>query len=73
VLGDSIDVKVSASNLYGQSDYSPIGSGAQIVLIPAAPESFSNVAEETTASHISLSWDEPTETGGEAIIDYRIY
>ena len=34
IKGDSIDVKVSAHNVYGESDLSPVGSGANVVTIP---------------------------------------
>lgn len=50
MLGDSIDVKVAAHNLYGMGNYSPVGSGANIVLIPEMPEGFSNVPAITSAS-----------------------
>lgn len=73
MLGDSIDVKVAAHNLYGMGNYSPVGSGANIVLIPEMPEGFSNVPAITSASQIGLSWNQPIESGGEEIIDYRIH
>lgn len=71
-LGDSIDVMISASNIYGTSPYSPVGSGAQVVTVPDAPENFANVPEITNASRIGLTWSEPTNSGGEPILDYTI-
>jgi hypothetical protein len=73
VLGDSIDVKIAAHNIYGMGFYSPVGSGANIVLVPEIPDSFSNVPAVTSASQISLTWNQPIVSGGEEIIDYRIH
>jgi hypothetical protein len=71
-LGDSIDVKIAATNVYGTSPFSPVGSGAQVVTVPDAPESFANVPEITNASRIGLTWQEPSNSGGEPIDDYTI-
>jgi hypothetical protein len=35
--GDSVNVKIIATNNYGDSEISPAGSGAIIVLVPDAP------------------------------------
>lgn len=36
-LGASIDVKVIAYNIYGDSATSEVGSGATVVLVPDSP------------------------------------
>lgn len=69
VLGDSIDVRIVATNIYGNSQVSVTGSGANIVVLPSAPINFSNVASITLASRIGLSWQAGV-SGGQTIIDY---
>lgn len=32
--GNSIDIRVLAANLYGESELSPVGSGANVVITP---------------------------------------
>jgi hypothetical protein len=73
VLGDAIVVKVVAHNIYGPSLTSETGSGANIVLVPNAPINFADVTSITLASRIGLSWTPGASSGGEPIIDYRIY
>jgi hypothetical protein len=47
-LGSSIDIKVIAYNNYGDSDYSIVGSGATIVLVPDIPINLANLPEVTS-------------------------
>lgn len=72
VLGNSIDVQIIATNIFGSSSVSVIGSGANIVVLPSAPINFSNVVSITLASRIGLSWSAGA-SGGSTIIDYQIY
>ena len=73
VLGDSIDVKVTATNIYGDGLASPVGSGANIVLVPDSPINFVNVPSLTNANRIGMQWAAGGSNGGEPILDYRIY
>jgi hypothetical protein len=73
VLGDAIVIKIVAHNLYGESLTSETGSGANIVLVPDAPINFADVPSITLASRIGLTWSPGLSSGGEPIIDYRIY
>jgi hypothetical protein len=58
VLGDEVRVRISAVNLYGPSVTSNDGNGAIIELIPSAPVALSNVEAQTSASQISLQWED---------------
>jgi len=40
--GNSIDIRVLAANVYGESELSPVGSGANVVIIPDEPIVFAN-------------------------------
>ena len=73
MLGDSIDAIIIASNQYGDSSPSVIGSGANIVYVPDAPIQFENEPLITTATQIGLKWENGASSGGKPIIDYRIY
>ena len=68
--GSTINTKVIAYNLYGDSNDSPISDFEFIRKAPDAPVLTENTALRTATS-IGLQWDEPF-TGGAAIIDYRI-
>lgn len=72
ILGNSIDASVTATNIYGNSDPSMVGSGGNIVYVPDAPVSFQNVPSITTASQIGLQWLNGASSGGVPIDDYRI-
>lgn len=56
VLGDSIDATVVATNIYGDSEISVVGSGGNIVYVPDAPISLEDEPLITTASQIGLKW-----------------
>jgi hypothetical protein len=59
--------------LYGSSDYSTVGDGGLIKLVPDAPVSLADAPLVTSATQIGLTWSDGTSNGGSAIIDYRIY
>lgn len=71
--GSSISAQVYSSNVLGNSVYSDIGNGAVILSIPSAPYDLENDIAYTTASTIGFKWTAPDETGGTAVIDYRVY
>lgn len=73
VLGDSVDVIVTAQNVYGDSLESAEGSGANIVLVPDAPITLADAPGVTTASQIGLTWAAGASSGGKPILDYRVY
>lgn len=66
-------MKVSATNLYGESPQSQVGDGASIWVIPDAPVNFENNAAVTDASKIGLNWLAGINNGGTAVLDYRLY
>jgi hypothetical protein len=64
ILGDSIDAIVVASNVYGDSDASVVGSGGNIVYVPDKPINFKDDPLITTANQIGMSWDDGASAGG---------
>ena len=73
VLGDHVDVKVIAKNIYGSSDFSAVGDGATIKLVPDAPLNLQNLPDITTATRIGLSWTPGVSDGGSPVLDYQIF
>ena len=53
-LGEAVNTKVLATNFYGSSDYSQVGNGAVIVLVPDAPQSISDKPSVTLNDRIGL-------------------
>lgn len=72
VFGDSIFVKVTATNFYGDSVESNQGNGAIVLLVPDPPVNLRDNPPVTTAYVAGMLWDDPTSTGGAPIIDYKI-
>lgn len=70
--GSSIYAKIIATNIYGSSANSDEGNGAIILTIPDTPINFANNAVLTSASQISLTWEDGPSDGGTSIISYRI-
>jgi len=68
-LGRSYEFSVKAINPIGESTPSNKVT-EKAVATSSAP---SNVQARASESTIDLSWNEPTETGGAAIIDYQIF
>ena len=56
IEGDHVYVKVTASNVYGESEFSAVGNGATIWVVPDAPTFFTNNAGVTNAFEIGLLW-----------------
>lgn len=70
--GDSIYAKVSASNVYGESDQSVDGNGAYYTRVPDAPVSLTEDISVRTYTTDGITWTDGTNSGGVPIIDYRI-
>lgn len=71
-VDQDVNIKVSATNAYGTSEYSQVGSGAFIQFVPDAPVSLLNLAEVTDATRIGISWSDGPENGGTEVIDYKV-
>jgi hypothetical protein len=72
MLGYSIQIKVIATNAYGDSEISEAGNGDNIVLVPDPVINLLNNPTITSDSVIGISWTDGLSNGGKEIIDYRI-
>ncbi len=72
MLGYSIQIKVIATNAYGDSEISEAGNGDIIVLVPGPVINLLNNPTITSDSVIGISWTDGLSNGGKEIIDYRI-
>jgi hypothetical protein len=70
--GDSVLVKVFATNAYGDSEISVAGNGAIITTTPDAPINLVEVYEQRTKSTIGLAWEQAQFIGGAVIEDFRV-
>jgi hypothetical protein len=72
--GAGVYAKVLAYNSIGDSLLSGVGNGAILVLsyVPGAPTLALNAAV-TTKTQIGLSWTANAVTGGQPVIDYRLW
>lgn len=70
--GTSVFVKVTATNLHGDSLQSDAGNGAVITINPDPPTDVIEVYEQRSKSTIGITWTPPLFTGGAVIEDYRI-
>jgi hypothetical protein len=73
VLNEEIWAMVIATNVYGDSPYSPPGNDGLIKLIPDAPVNLVNDPTLTSASSIRFTYEEGASNGGLPVIDYSIY
>ena len=71
-LGATIDVKIIAVNIYGDSAISQVGSGATLVYVPDKPINIANMPEVTNALRIGVKWDDGPSDNGRSIIDYTV-
>jgi len=71
-LGDSVFATVTASNVYGESQTSPAGNGATIVVVPDSPVSVADNVQVTSLTRIGLTWINGISVGGSPIIDYKV-
>jgi hypothetical protein len=70
--GNSVMARVIANNFYGDSDFSPAGNGAIMIIVPDAPINLQNDLTVTDRTRIGFTWDEGYSNGGSLVIDYRI-
>jgi hypothetical protein len=73
LIGNSIYLAVSATNDYGTSEFSEIGNGGVIVLVPDAPKDLVNVPSVTNDQTIGFAWSDGDSNGLETILDYRVW
>lgn len=73
--GTSIYAKISARNEIGESDHSPQGNGATLVLsyVPDAPYGLARDQATTSTSQVGLLWTPPVSNNGQPILDYRVW
>jgi len=65
-------VRVIASNFYGDSEYSPSGNGAIMIIVPDAPILLMNNLDVTNRQRIGFSWIDGYSNGGSPVLDYRV-
>ena len=70
--GNSVMARVIANNFYGDSDFSPAGNGAIMIIVPDAPINLQNDLTATDRTRIGFTWQEGYSNGGSLVIDYRI-
>jgi hypothetical protein len=70
--GSTVNVQIIATNSYGSSLPSPVGSGITIVTPPSPPTNIQIVSSLTNTQNITFTWSASSSTGGQAIIDYRV-
>lgn len=68
LVGDSVNVKLTATNAIGTSGESPTGNGAQIVKAPSTPVA-PTIAVSST--NVIISWSKPA-TNGSNLTAYTI-
>jgi hypothetical protein len=71
--GSSVQVKVTAENIYGVSGTSAVGNGAIILTYPDTPLNFVRDSSLNTATSITLNWYEGLADGGANVLDYTLY
>jgi hypothetical protein len=59
--------------LYGYSDESAVGNGAEILTHPDVPISLAETVIARTSTTISFTWSNGVADGGAAVEDYRIF
>jgi hypothetical protein len=70
--GQYIEAKVTATNIVGESEFSTVGNGGQILTIPYKPTNL-HESEVIGSTTIALAWEPNEEDGGTPVIDYRIW
>ena len=65
--------KVKAVTLVGSSSYSDVGTGAEIIFEPDAPQSFMNNVGVSNKDQIGVTWYEGSVPGGRPVEDYRLW
>ncbi len=70
--GASIHAKITAINLYGLSEESPVGNGAYILTAPDRPVNLAEFYASRSATTLGLVWTAGAANGGAPVLDYRI-
>lgn len=70
--GDSVYARVKAINIVGESQFSDIGNGANMITSPDAPINVQNDFPNSHMTQITLTWEDGLEDGGTEVVDYRI-
>ena len=70
--GSSVYARVKATNVKGENVESLPGNGAVILRTPDAPVNLQNVVSITSGSKVGLTWQEGSNNGGTAVIDFQI-
>lgn len=73
IKDDSVTIKVTAENLYGESTQSSEGSGAIIWLVPDAPITLSNNPAVTDGLQIGVVWSDGASDGSTPVLDYKLW
>lgn len=68
--GDLVFARVTASNIYGESDLSEPSKGTKILSVPAPPSIDRQI--EITETSLTLGFVDGVHTGGSAVKDYRV-
>jgi hypothetical protein len=73
--GASVYAAVVATNAIGDSIISSAGNGAVIVIstVPSVPLNLARDQITTTLTQTGLLWSPPASSGGQAILDYKIW
>jgi hypothetical protein len=70
--GAHIYAKILATNIVGDSAYSDLNNGGQILTTPYKPINLREL-EVLTSTSISVIWEPNEEDGGTPVLDYRIW
>ena len=72
IKGNSVYVKLIATNYYGDSPYSVEGNGAVMIITPDPPIELSNDQTVSNRFRIGFIWTEGYSDGGTTVLDYRV-
>jgi hypothetical protein len=70
--GTHINAKVSATNIVGESAFSEVNNGGQILTTPYKPINLVEY-EVTISTSITVQWEPNEEDGGTPVLDYRLW
>ena len=65
-------IKVTANNIYGDSEKSDASTPGPMLLVPFAPVDLTNDAVVTAADQIKFSWTQGADSGS-PVLDYFVY
>jgi hypothetical protein len=70
--GTNVHVKVSASNVKGESIHSEVASGATIIAVPDAPILLGENPVLRTSTTLGLIWSPAIDDGSLPVLDYKL-